>query len=364
MTAEVIDRIYESAFVPELWPRVLGDMADFAGARAAFLFVTRDDAHHVTASSDLGLQAITPIVASGWIWRCERFRRFMALRHAGFVSDTQMYTDAEKQTDPFYTELLFPRGLGTAAGMVVPLPTGDRFAISVEREHARGPVEPDRIDALDALRPHLARSAVIATRLRLERARTISETLAAIGLAALVIDDHGGVLAANRLIEAMSGLVQWRARGRVALADRAANALLDDAIAAIGHDRRPGVRSFPVRDPDSDMRRVAHLIPVRRSARDVFVSSAAVLILTPIVMPGSAPIELVRSLFDFTPAEARVARELAGGRTVDDIARDGGVSTNTVRTQVRGVLEKTGCGRQADVVALLTTISAVLPQQG
>ncbi len=361
MTAEVIDRIYESAFVPELWPRVLGDLADIAGARTAFLFVTRDDAHHVTASSEVGVQAIASIVASGWIWRSERFRRFMGLRHAGFVTDSVIYTDEEKRADPFYANFLYPRGLGTAAGIVVPLPTGDRFAISVEREHARGPVEPDRIDALDALRPHIARGAVMATRLHLERARTISETLAAIGLAALVIDDRGGVLAANPLIETLTGLVQWRARGRVAFADRAASTLLDDAIAAIGHDGRPGVRSFPVRDPGSDTRRIAHLIPVRRSARDVFVSSAAVLILTPLAMPGAAPVELVRSLFDFTPAEARVARGLAGGRTVDDIARDGGVSANTVRAQVRGILEKTGCGRQADVVALLTTISAVLP---
>ncbi len=364
MTAEVIDRIYESAFVPELWPRVLGDMADIAGARAAFLFVTRDDAHHVTASSEAGVQALTPIVASGWIWRSERFRRFMGLRHAGFVTDAVIYTDEEKRADPFYANFLYPRGLGNAAGILVPLPTGDRFAISVEREHARGHVEPDRIDALDALRPHFARSAMMATRLQLERARTISETLAAIGLAALVIDDRGGVLAANRLVEAMTGLIQWRARGRIALADRAASALLEDAIAAIDHDHSSGVRSFPVRDPESGVRQVAHLIPVRRSARDVFVSSAAVLILTPVAMPGAAPVELVRSLFDFTPAEARVARQLAGGRTVDDIARDGGVSTNTVRAQVRGVLEKTGCGRQADVVALLTTISAVLPHQG
>jgi DNA-binding CsgD family transcriptional regulator len=43
---------------------------------------------------------------------------------------------------------------------------------------------------------------------------------------------------------------------------------------------------------------------------------------------------------------------------VDEIALDGGVSLNTVRTHVRGVLAKTGCGRQVDVVALLTGIAA------
>ncbi len=74
-------------------------------------------------------------------------------------------------------------------------------------------------------------------------------------------------------------------------------------------------------------------------------------------LPQAPPVELVQSLFDLTPAEARVARSLASGKTVDDIASDGGISPNTIRTHVRGVLEKTGCNRQTDVVALLTAIS-------
>ena len=40
---------------------------------------------------------------------------------------------------------------------------------------------------------------------------------------------------------------------------------------------------------------------------------------------------------------------------------DSGVSLNTVRTHVRGVLEKTGCNRQVEVVALLTAISSTRP---
>jgi DNA-binding CsgD family transcriptional regulator len=61
-----------------------------------------------------------------------------------------------------------------------------------------------------------------------------------------------------------------------------------------------------------------------------------------VTLPQAPPVELVQSLFDLTPAEARVARGLASGKTVDDIAIDGGTSPNTIRTHVRGVLEKTG----------------------
>jgi DNA-binding CsgD family transcriptional regulator len=159
------------------------------------------------------------------------------------------------------------------------------------------------------------------------------------------------------LIEAMTDYVQWRAFDRVSLKDRTADNLLRDAIAAI--DLAGGaVRSFPVRDTGAEAMMVAHVAPIRLSARDIFVRCAAALVLTPVTLPQAPPVELVQSLFDLTPAEARVARSLASGKTVEDIATDGGISPNTIGTHVRGVLEKTGCNRQTDIVALLTAISS------
>jgi DNA-binding CsgD family transcriptional regulator len=68
-------------------------------------------------------------------------------------------------------------------------------------------------------------------------------------------------------------------------------------------------------------------------------------------------VEPVQSLFDLTAAEAHVARSLTMGQTVEEIASE--VSPHTVRTQVRGVLEKIGSQRQADVIALLGGFGAL-----
>jgi DNA-binding CsgD family transcriptional regulator len=93
-----------------------------------------------------------------------------------------------------------------------------------------------------------------------------------------------------------------------------------------------------------------------RVNRPAALRCATVLAMTPVAPPQAPPVELVQSLFDLTPAEARVARSLAAGKTVENIASDASVSLNTVRTHMRGVLEKTGCNRQTEVVALLTGI--------
>jgi len=185
----------------------------------------------------------------------------------------------------------------------------------------------------------------------LERARAATQALALLGIPALVFSDNGKILAANALIEALSGFISWRAKDRIALKDVRADALLRDAIATVDRDDAPSVRSFPVRDVGSTM--IAHVVPIRGSARDTFSRCAAMLMLTPVTRPEAPSVDLIRSLFDLTPTEARIARGLAAGHTVKAIATESGTSTNTVRWHVKIVLGKIGYSRQSDVVALL-----------
>ena len=196
----------------------------------------------------------------------------------------------------------------------------------------------------------------MAARLQLERARMATETLAAMGLPALVFSDTGKVLAANPLIEQLDTLISWRARDRVALNDVVANQMLGNAVQTINLSGGGIVRSFPVRDVTTQSAMIAHVLPIRLSARDVFARCAAVLLLTPVTAKDAPPSEIIQSLFDLTPAEARVARSIASWMTIDAIAGKSSVSRNTVRAQLRGVLDKTGCKRQAEVVALLSGI--------
>ncbi len=233
MDAQLSDQIYECSFVPESWPRVLGQLAALAEARVGFLFISNNDIHHWTSSTDAGVEALEPLVKSGWVARSERFKRVRANRHSGFVTEPDLYTPEEFRNDPFYRDILYPLGLGWATGTAIELPTGDTFTISLEREYARGPIEPCHIQTLDELRPHIARSALMSARLQLERARAASATLAAIGLAALLLDETGKVLAANNLIEVLDGYIRWRAHDRVSLCDKSADELLRGALAAM-----------------------------------------------------------------------------------------------------------------------------------
>jgi hypothetical protein len=202
MDPEFVDRIYECAFVPELWPGVLEELARIADARGGFLFAANQEVRNWTASAKLqaGMEVF---VAGQFFSRSQRARRGIAARHAGFLRERDIYSEEELAADPLYRDLLWPVGLGHCAATVIPAPTGDVLVISVERRRSLGPVEDAVVRQLDALRPHLARSALTAARLQLERAHAAAETLALIGLPALVFDENRKVIAANHLIEAL-----------------------------------------------------------------------------------------------------------------------------------------------------------------
>ena len=339
-----------------MWPGVLDELGRIAETSGATLFISKDDLQYWTASARIR-DRVERMANEGWFWRGQLAVRCLAAAHAGFMTELDIFTPKEWELEPLCRDLWRPQGGGWMVGTCIPIPTGESVNFLMVRRTESGPAERAVVQTLDELRPHLARSALMSARLQLERARIASETLAALGLPALVLDKIGKVLAANHLIEGMTGHVHWRARDRVSLKDNRAERLLKDAIATLNLEHGPAVRSFPVRHADDDAMMVAHVIPIRLSARDIFVRSAAVLVMTPVAAPQAPPVELVQSLFDLTPAEARVARSLATGETVENIATSGGVSANTVRTQVRGVLEKTGCNRQAEVVALLGGIA-------
>ena len=354
--ADLIDRIYECSFVPELWPQVLRDASKISNSAGASLYVTNPDVTAWTASKN-ALEIANRFVADGWYWRGRLMSRVHGSRHPGFLRDVDLFAPEELEAEPIFRDNWRKPGLGWGAATAFALPTGDALSIVLSRALTQGPADDATIQRLDSLRPHLGRAAIMAARLRLERAEAAGQALAALGLPALVLDSSGKVLAANELIQASPLVAHWRAADRAALDDPRADELLREALARIGRNDNGGVRSFPVRDAAGKNVRVGHVVPIRLSARDIFTRSVAVFVLTPLAAPNAPSVELVMSLFDLTPAEARVARGLASGQTVDELAGAGGVSANTVRVQVRGVLEKTGCARQTDVVALLGGLS-------
>ncbi|MDO8071086.1 LuxR C-terminal-related transcriptional regulator [Janthinobacterium sp. SUN176] len=68
----------------------------------------------------------------------------------------------------------------------------------------------------------------------------------------------------------------------------------------------------------------------------------------------------LRQLFDLTQAEAQVGKALAQGATIEEIAAQGGISVNTVKTHLHHTYLKTDTRRQGELIALIHGATAHL----
>jgi len=354
MSGDLIDRIYECSVVPELWPEVLDELALLTDSRGGLLF----SAHKALSwtASETVRDVFDEYVRDGWFTRCSRRICLMNESQPSFFVEQDFWTEEQLGADPIYRDFFRPHGLGWSAGTGLRIPTGDNIVFSIERAFERGPIESEHIERLNAVRPHLARSALVSSRLGLKRAQGAAEALTALGLPAVLLDQTGRVVEANEQAAAMTDCIQFAAGNRLILTDKRASEKLADALSGMEVEPEAPSWTFPLRNELGAPKLVLHIMPIRRSAQDIFGQSYALLVMTPLTTPRAPSLGLMRSLFDFTPSEARVAQGLATGRSPEEIADLGGVAITTVRSQLRRVLEKTGCSRQAEVAALLSSV--------
>lgn len=291
---------------------------------------------------------------SGWAQKNDRMERLLRDGYSGFVRDVDLYTRDEVQNLPMVQEFLRPRGYGWSAALATPVPSGEILLFSIEQMWRDGPISDDSMRVLEALRPHISRSSLLTAKLRFERARSAVEAFAVADMPAALARADGHVLAANDLFAALGPQLAIGARNRLRVAFEGAAGLIDAALArAPGPGGRKPPLSVAIPAESESPPLVVHILPTEGAARDLFGARTALLLVTR-VEAGSAPdAGLLRALFDLTPTEARVAQELLGGGSGDEVARRLGMGGETLRTHVKSVLRKTGFGRRVELVRFL-----------
>jgi DNA-binding CsgD family transcriptional regulator len=351
----LIDSVYEASVIAEKWPNVLMDLsARHRGNGGALFVITPSGAQRWTVSPDLRPQ-LEEFLRDGWAELNQRPARLAKLNYNGFANDLDVFTPEEIEADPVYSNFYPSRDMGWAAGTMIPVPSGDTLVFSFERAFRKGPFEDHELIALDALRPHLARAALLSSRLELQRAQAMTAALEIIGLPAAVLRKGGRLYAANPSFERLIPSVVQDRHDRLILCDPGADKILADTLQRLDVAEAEGQsRSIPIPPIAGSVPMITHVTPVRGSARDIFSQSLALLLITPVDRNSVPTAEVLQGLFDLTPAEARVARGIAEGKTVDAISLTYGTSRETVRKQLAAVLGKSGVSRQAELVALLS----------
>jgi DNA-binding CsgD family transcriptional regulator/PAS domain-containing protein len=324
------------------------------------------EGHHTQFETSIGLT--TELldnyrnVASDNLWF---IRGGPQLLSEGITDDERLDCTHELHRTRCYADFLQPAEIEHGMALCLHRSGDDTlFALTINRDRRRGCFDDDERRLARALLPHLRNAYGLMQRLNGLQARQLGYRTALDRLqdGVLLLAAGGRILFANeqaQRIEATGNIIR-REHGRLAASCGADDRLLRQALARIDHpDGNAHQQSLRLHDHAGRLTGFLTLSPAPPAALTPWSESgvAAIAFVKTLGMTRSPGVDRLRATWGFTRAESRLADLLLQGTTLEAAAQRTGISKNTVRTQLRGLLEKTGTQRQAVLVALLLQVT-------
>ena len=186
--------------------------------------------------------------------------------------------------------------------------------------------------------------------------------LDALRCAVILTDATGKIVHANHSAEQMlhEGTAITTQRNQIgAVRDRAAREIREAIKLAATDDVQIGKAGTAIRLSEDDTSpTLAHVLPLAGSdfRRQLEPSAVAAVFIRNREDPRDNA-ELLATTYALTPAETRVLACLVAGRSLAETASELRVSTSTVRTHLDVIFRKTGVGRQAELMLLVSQLS-------
>jgi len=144
---------------------------------------------------------------------------------------------------------------------------------------------------------------------------------------------------------------------RLVAEQRAGTDALNRALHAVIWDRdNPSLRAPVALSRAGRRPLLAYPLGLSGLVNNPFADCRALLVLVDPACERRAPESVLRTAFNLTPAEARLASTLTNGETIDAASDALKITKETTRNQLKAVYAKTGVRRQAELVALLATL--------
>ena len=359
--------IYDAVTCPELWADV---------ANALQRFVLCDTVDFMLLNGSTGDQIIDHISSDDFYGHRDDAAHYLGTNtrvartpaKPSLVSDDgqQLFTSSGGRRRPIRNPLLPRPDIAYTIGTHLAVAAPFVGRISCGQRALRGPFQEEQRQRLNVFLPHLQRA--MALRLALwqiqEGTRLLADALDCLPNPMLVLEPSGTVLHANEraqtILQANDGLT-LRQR-HIETTDRQTGhrlmaVLRDVAMAADDTAAAPTSRTLKIERPSGRPPYRLKIQPARhnpelwqiiqRQALTVLIGGDAA------AYPSPRCEEMLRTRYRLTPAEAALASAFGKGVSLREYAERRAISVQTVRFQMKQVLAKTECARQADLARLL-----------
>lgn len=365
---QLIDLAYESSLNPSQWTAFLKVLAETAGATHAAIkiFDFHDFSNNLPAHYGYSPEALKGF-EEHWGANDIYFLHARSKLRTGWIEQSQEFLPDEKLlASPFYNEFGIHEGIFHQCGVIIAHEHTRSAALTILRDEPAGQFGNPQLSLLGALLPHVQRATEIHYRLAAAaRKQSQLETLVdRLPVAVVFVNEKGRVLFANlsaqNLFQEHKSL--WVDSGFLTccgaqLRDRLHAAITRAARTLRVRDPYPG-NILRINRPGTARPLAVTITPLPpRQGHLPDGATAAVFVSDP-DRNGSTPEDLLRILFDLTPAESRLAATLFKGCSLEEAGDALGVTRNTSATQLKSVFSKTNTRRQSDLMRLMGVLHA------
>ena len=285
------------------------------------------------------------------------------------VSTADLVPYDEFRRGRFYREWARPHGWVDVASAVIEKSTTSCTFLSVVRHEASGLVDDEMRRRMALVVPHVRRALLIGKTINLKQAEAtcFSDILDGLSAGMILVDADGRIVHANAAGNAILGAADFlrTVGGRLVASDAPVNAALREIlIAADAGDAALGIKgiALPMSDHDGG-HYVAHVLPLTSGARrraGLAYNAVAALFVRKAALEAFSPSDVIGRMYKLTPTELRVLLAIVDIGGVPEVAAALGVAVTTIKTHLGRLFEKTGVGRQADLVKLVAGFATPL----
>lgn len=348
---------YEAATRPESWRPALQALTELFGAEGA-MFASVGESHLApvnTASLD---EAVAYGLEHGLLASNPRTLRGLAqiARTGDIVTESMLFSREELDRDPFNAELPNRFNLRWFVGGALVPAGAQSILFSIERRKNQEPFGAAELDLLRAILPHFQRAGLMATQWAQAMAQSALDAFEALGAGAILIGGGGRVLRMSRRAEAHQGVAFRLEGGQLRAMAQGADAALQRLVGSLVA-LAPPTQIMPL-GPAALPRPVGRPLIVSGApmgAQAMRRERAALVLTDPDeqLAPSNAALA---AAFGLTPAERRVSRLFAQGRSPEEIAAALAIGVGTVRTHLKAIMAKTQTHRQSELAVVLARV--------
>ena len=365
---ELVADIHEAALMPSQWAIVLERLVALFKGRAAALrtFEATPETGGTWLAHGIDRQAqeeFTRYFRTRNVWEA-RSKTLGLFTPGTVVTSDMLLPHSELQASEFYRDFLRPNdicdllGLVLHDGMTPPMP---RTVLSIFRGHRQARFADTDVRLAREYLPHLARSVEMNFRFaelrRREAVNSLSFTPFAPALAYVRRD--GTLLEANRAAESVFAERDGLALvgGRLTASVPRDNEFLQ-RVMQIG-DSPP----FRIERPSGKLAYIAVPVALRSDPLDPPDARRPhlALFLHDPEVTAEPKLDVLARIYRLTPSETRMVQALVLYGSAKSIFRNTALNRNTVRSQLKSVLRKTGTNAQAELMRLVLTSAVPKP---